>query len=90
VARAAELVNVLNVGLCRRDLRIGLGERRAIIAFVDARNHVAGFDMLVVGDRDRGEIARHLWGNRRLPCRDEGIVGRLKTPGVVDVKIAAA
>ncbi len=46
--------------------------------------------MLVIGDRDGGEITGHLRGKRELPRRDEGIVGGLKTLGVVEVDIAAA
>ena len=83
-------VDVLDAGLRGRDLRLGLLERDAIIAVVDAGDHVASGDVLVVGDRDGGDIAGHLWGERSLPRRDEGIVGRLEMLGVVQVDIAAA
>jgi hypothetical protein len=53
-------------------------------------DHVPGGDMLVIGDRDGGEIAGHLRGERELPRRDEGIIGGLKTLGVVEVDITAA
>src|ERR1700731_3212723 len=46
--------------------------------------------MLVFGDRDGSTLAGHLRGKRELPRRDEGIVGGLKTLGVVEVDIAAA
>jgi hypothetical protein len=63
------------LGLRRRDLSLRLLECRAIITIVDTGDHVAGFDMLVVCDGDRGNVARHFRRDRGLPCRDEGIVG---------------
>jgi hypothetical protein len=57
------------------DLRLRLLERNPIIAVVDAGDHVASGDVLVVGDRDGGEIAGNLRGECSLACRDEGIVG---------------
>ena len=83
-------VDVLDAGLRGRDLCLRLIERDAVIAVVDAGDHVAGGDVLVVGDRDGGDIAGHLWGERSLPRRDEGVVGRLEMLGVVQVDIAAA
>jgi hypothetical protein len=50
----------------------------AVVAVVDAGDDVASGDMLVVGDRDGGDVAGHLWGEGSLPRRDEGIVGRLE------------
>jgi hypothetical protein len=46
--------------------------------------------MLVVGDRDGGQVAGHFGGERGLPRGDEGIIGGLKVSGVVEVEIAAA
>src|SRR6202035_2906552 len=83
-------VDVLDAGLRGRNLGLRRFESNAIVAVVDAGNHVACGDMLVVGDRDGGEITGHLRGKRELPRRDESIVGGLKTLGVVEVEIAAA
>jgi hypothetical protein len=38
-------------------LRLGLLERDAVVAVVDAGDDVAGRDMLVVGDRDGSDVA---------------------------------
>ena len=73
-------VDVLDVGGCGGDLRFRLLERDAVIAVVDARDHVACDDVLVVGDRHRGDVARHLRRDRELARLDEGVVGRLEVP----------
>ena len=65
-------------------------ERDAIVAVVDPGDHVAGDDMLVVGDGDSGDVAGYFRSERGLPRGDEGIVGGLKTAGIVHVQIAAA
>ncbi len=83
-------VDVLDTGLRGRNLGLRLFERDAIVAVVDPGDHVAGGDMLVVGDRDGGDVAGHLRGERELPRRDEGIVGGLKMAGMVNIQIAAA
>src|ERR1700727_568591 len=83
-------LDVLDAGPRGPDLGLRLFERDAIVALVDAGNHVPGGDMLVIGDRHGGEIAGHVRGERDLPRRDEGIVGGLKTLGMVEVEIAAA
>ena len=82
-------VDVLDVGLrAPRPAPRACCERDAVVAIVDARDHVAGGDVLVVGDRHGGDVARHLRRDRELARRDEGIVGRLEMPGVVPVEIA--
>jgi len=68
-------VDVLDAGLRGRHLRLGLIERDAVIAVVNARNHVAGGDMLVIGDGNGRDVAGDLGGERGLAGRDEGIVG---------------
>jgi hypothetical protein len=83
-------VDVLDAGLRRRHLSLGLIERDAVIAVVDAGDHVAGGDVFVIGDGDRGDVAGHLGSERGLPCRDEGVVGGLKVFAGVQVEIAAA
>ena len=49
---------------------------RPIVAVVDAGDHVAGGDVLVVGDRNGGDVAGDLGRDRELPRGDEGVVGR--------------
>ena len=70
-------------------LRLRLFERDAIIAIVDTGNDVAGGDMLVIGHRHRGDVARHLRLKRKLPRRDEGIVRQFEMPGVVPIEVTA-
>jgi hypothetical protein len=50
-------IDVLDTGLRRRDLSLCVLECRPIITIVDTGDHVAGFDMLVVRDGDRGNVA---------------------------------
>ena len=83
-------VDVFDAGLGCRDLRIGLLERYAVIAVVDAGDHVAVGNVLVVGDRELRDVTRHFRGDGDLPGGDEGVVGRLKMPGVVQIDIARA
>ena len=71
---------LLDAGLRGGDLRLGLVERDAVVAIVDARDHVARRDVLVVGDRNRGEVAGHLRRDGELARRDEGVVGRFEMP----------
>src|SRR5947209_7273032 len=59
-------IDVLDAGLRRRHLRLRLGERGAVVAVVDAGDHIPGIDVLVVGDRDGDDVARHLRGDRKL------------------------
>jgi hypothetical protein len=80
-------VNVLDIGLRGRNLRLGLREGDAIIALVDAREHVAGGEVLVVRHRHRRDVARHLRRHRERARRDEGIIGRLEVPRVVPVDV---
>jgi hypothetical protein len=71
-------------------LRLGLIERDAVIAVVDARNHVAGGDMLVVSDRNGGDVPGDLGGERGLPGRDESVVSGLEALRIVEINVAAA
>ena len=48
--------DVFDSGLRGRHLRLRLIERDAVIAVVDAGDHVAGGDMLVVSDRNGGDV----------------------------------
>jgi hypothetical protein len=47
-------------------LHLGLIERGAVIAVVDAGDHVAGGDTLVVSDRNGGDVSGDLRGERGL------------------------
>jgi hypothetical protein len=51
--------------LVTRQLRLGLIEHNAVIAIVDARNHVTGDDVLVIRHRHGGDVARDLRRNGR-------------------------
>jgi hypothetical protein len=53
-------IDGLDARLCRRYLRLGHGKRIAVIALVDLGDHLAGGDVLVIGDRDRREVSGHL------------------------------
>ena len=83
-------VDVLDAGLrAPATCASCLIQRDAVITLVDARDHVAGGDVLVVGHRHRRDVARHLRRDGELPRRDEGVVGRFEMPGVVPIDIAA-
>src|SRR5262249_59303410 len=64
-------------------------ERDAVITLIDAREHVAGGNVLVVGHGNHRNVAGDLRGDGELPGRDEGVIGRLKMPGVVPVEVSA-
>ena len=59
-----------------------------VIALVDLGDHVALVDMLVVGDRNRGDVARDLGRDRELARRDEGVVGRFEMRGMIPVDVS--
>ena len=88
VLRGDLRVDALDAGFRPRHLPLGLGEGVAIIALVDLGDHVAFVDMLVVGDRNRGDVARHFGGDRELARRDERVVGRLEMRAIVPVKVS--
>ena len=81
-------VDILDVGPRGGDLSLGLGKRIAVIAVVDPRDHLAGDDVLVVGDRDRRQVTGHFGGDGELTRGDEGVVRRLEMRGVVPIDIA--
>jgi hypothetical protein len=83
-------VDVLDAGLRRRHLRLGLIERDAVITIVDAGDHIAGGHVLIVVDGDGGDVAGDLRGERGLSRRNEGVIGRLEMPDVVNIHIARA
>ena len=80
-------IDVRDTGVCSGHLRLRLGERRAVCAIVNARDHPAGVDMLIVGDRDSRGIARHLGGDRELARRNVGVLRILEVAGIVPVEV---
>jgi len=64
-------IDVLDAGLGGRDLGLGQGQRDAVVALVDAGDHGAGRDVLIVGDGDGRDVARHLGGDGELAGGDE-------------------
>ena len=48
-----------------------------------------GVDVLVVGDRNGRDVARHLRRDGELARGDEGVVGRFEMAGVVPVEVSA-
>jgi hypothetical protein len=62
--------------LRRSDLSLGLGQRGTVIAIVDPSDHIAGCDVLVVGDRNGAEVARDFRRNSELTGSDERVIGR--------------
>ncbi len=88
VLRGDLRVDVVDTGFRPRHLSLGLRERREVIALVDLGDHAALVDMLVVGDRHRGDVARDLWRDRELARRDEGVVGRFEMRGMIPVEVS--
>jgi hypothetical protein len=83
------------VGLCLREERLvvrelglGLIERDSVTAVVDAGDDGAGVDVLVVSDRNRGDVAGDFRCDGKLPRCNEGIVRRFKVLRVVPVQVA--
>ena len=81
-------IDILDVGPCGGYLSLSLGKRIAVIAVVDPRDHLAGDDVLVVGDRDRRQVTGHFGGDGELTRGDEGVVRRFEVRGVVPIDVA--
>jgi hypothetical protein len=81
-------VDVVDAGFCARHLSVGLRERRAVIALVDLGDHTALVDMLVVGNRNRRDVARDLRRDRELPRRNERVVSRFEMRGMIPVDVS--
>ena len=88
VLRGDLRVDALDAGFRPRHLPLGLGEGVAIIALVDLSDHVAFVDMLVVGDRNRRDVARDFGRDGELARRDEGVVGRLEMRGMIPIEVS--
>ena len=81
-------VDIVDAGFRARHLSLGLRKRGQVIALVDLGDHVALVDMLVVGDRNGGDIARDFGRDRELARRDEGVIGRFEMRSMVPVDVA--
>ena len=82
--RLLSLEGCLLVGdrcLCCRDVSICLFESDFEVSIINAGQHLPGLDLLVVGDWNVRDIARHLWRDGRVVGLDISVVGRdLKAP----------
>ena len=58
------------------DLGLGGVDREAVVAVVDARQQIAGVDLLVLGDRNFDDVAGDLGGDDGRIGADIGVVGR--------------
>ena len=58
------------------DLGLGGVDREAVVAVVDARQQIAGVDLLVLGDWNFDDVAGDLGGDDRRVGADIGVVGR--------------
>jgi hypothetical protein len=81
-------IDVLDVRLRDCHLRLRLVKGDPVIAIIDARDHLACCNVLVICHRHGGDVARHLWRDGKLSSRDEGIVGRLEMPAVIPIEVA--
>ena len=82
-------IDIFYAGRRGGNLRLGLLEGDPVVAIVNARNHAACGNVLVIGDGDLRHVTRYPWGDGDLARGDESIVGRLEMAGIVPVKIAA-
>jgi hypothetical protein len=55
-------IDVLDAGLCGRNLRLRLLQGGPIVALIDVGDHIAGGHVLIVGDGDGGDVAGYLRG----------------------------
>ena len=88
VLRGDLRVDVVDAGFRAGHLSLGLRERGEEIALVDLGDHVALVDMLVVGDRNRRDVARDLGRDRELARGDEGVVRRFEMRGMIPVEVS--
>jgi hypothetical protein len=82
------LLRLFQQRLVMRQLRLGLIERDPVIAIVDAGDDVAGGDVLIVGYRHGSDVARNLWRHGERTRRDERVVGRLESAGMIPIEVA--
>ena len=87
VLRGDLRVDIVDAGFRARHLSLGLRERGQVIALVDLGDHVAFVDVLVVGDRNGGDVARDLGRDRELARRDERVIRRFEMRGMVPVDV---
>ena len=65
-----------------RHCRLRLVDLGLVVTRIDAQEHLAGLDGLVVLDGQAGHVTRHLGGERRDRALDVGVVGRHVALGV--------
>ena len=73
-------LHVSDIGPRHLDLCLGLIDRDLVVAIVDLGEQIAGFDMLVVGDRNVGDVASDLRGHRKAARGNERIVRGFEIP----------
>ncbi len=83
-------IDVADAGRGDADLGLRLFDGDAVVARVDAADRGAGQDMLVVGDRNFGHIARNLRRNGDLARGDEGVVCGFEMAAVIPGDITCA
>jgi hypothetical protein len=81
-------IDVFDVGLRSSHLRFSLSKCCTISAIVDASDHISSIDMLIVSNRDRRDVTRHLGGDGELARRYVGVIGGLEMTGIVPIKVA--
>ena len=77
-----------NGGFLGRNLLARRIDREPIVAVVNGGDDVAGVNIGVVGDRNAGEIARHLGGQRRVVSLHIGVIGRNHKPANRQIIVA--
>ena len=81
-------IDAADTGFSGRDLRLGLLEGDAVVAFIDLRDHAVRHDVLIVGHRHRSEVTAHLGRHGELARLDVGVVGRFEAPRIVPIEVA--
>ena len=82
-------VDIDDVSLRNRDLRLRLIDGDPVVAIVNAGQQIACIDMLVIGDGHRGNIAAHFRRDRKAARSYERIVGRFKMADLQPVRNSA-
>ena len=80
-------IEVAHRGLGRRDIRVGLVERRLEIAVVDPGQQVAGLDGLIVADQHLRDVAGDFWRDDRRVCLHIGVIRRFQVAADGEVAV---
>jgi len=67
-------VDIVDIGLCNRNLRLCLIDRDLVVAIIDAGEQIPDANMLVVRNGNCDDIAADFWRNRKAACGDERVV----------------